>query len=146
MSTVSDLEISRGVGDCAERRPSNRSHAGASQAGQESRRSGPQGSQSTQPWRSVRDKKDLNLSAADGVACRESVIAQGHGRADYLLPRSTRRSSGYRTKECAEVGIMVRTIEVPLGVVPAGHLVRGPHGDTVALVASTARSSWDLRG
>jgi type I restriction enzyme R subunit len=34
---------------------------------------------------SVQDKKDLNLFAADGVACREAVMAQGHGRADYLL-------------------------------------------------------------
>lgn len=34
---------------------------------------------------SVQDKKDLNLFAADGVACREAVMKQGHGRADYLL-------------------------------------------------------------
>nr|WP_306238751.1 DEAD/DEAH box helicase family protein [Ornithinimicrobium sp. HY1745] len=34
---------------------------------------------------SVQDKKDLNLFAADGVACREVVMKPGHGRADYLL-------------------------------------------------------------
>jgi len=34
---------------------------------------------------SVQDKKDLNLFAANGVACREAVMKQGHGRADYLL-------------------------------------------------------------
>lgn len=34
---------------------------------------------------SVQDKKDLNLFAAQGVACREAVMKQGHGRADYLL-------------------------------------------------------------
>lgn len=34
---------------------------------------------------SVQDKKDLNLFASDGVACREVVMKQGHGRADYLL-------------------------------------------------------------
>jgi type I restriction enzyme R subunit len=34
---------------------------------------------------SVQDKKDLNLFAAQGVACREVVMKQGHGRADYLL-------------------------------------------------------------
>lgn len=33
----------------------------------------------------VQDKKDLNLFAAQGVAVRESIIAAGHGRADYLL-------------------------------------------------------------
>lgn len=33
----------------------------------------------------VQDKKDLNLFAAQGVAVRESVMASGHGRADYLL-------------------------------------------------------------
>lgn len=33
----------------------------------------------------VQDKKDLNLFAAEGVACREVVMKQGHGRADYLL-------------------------------------------------------------
>jgi len=34
---------------------------------------------------SVQDKKDLNLFANDGVACREAVMKTGHGRADYLL-------------------------------------------------------------
>ncbi|OLT21265.1 DEAD/DEAH box helicase [Ornithinimicrobium sp. CNJ-824] len=34
---------------------------------------------------SVQDKKDLNLFAANGIACREAVMKQGHGRADYLL-------------------------------------------------------------
>ena len=34
---------------------------------------------------SVQDKKDLNLFAAEGVACREAVMKTGHGRADYLL-------------------------------------------------------------
>lgn len=34
---------------------------------------------------SVQDKKDLNLFASDGVACREVVMRAGHGRADYLL-------------------------------------------------------------
>ena len=34
---------------------------------------------------SVQDKKDLNLYASQGVACREVVMKQGHGRADYLL-------------------------------------------------------------
>lgn len=34
---------------------------------------------------SVQDKKALNLFAAEGVACREVVMKQGHGRADYLL-------------------------------------------------------------
>jgi len=33
----------------------------------------------------VQDKKDLNLFAAQGVAVRESIMAAGHGRADYLL-------------------------------------------------------------
>ena len=33
----------------------------------------------------VQDKKDLNLFAGDGVACREAVMKAGHGRADYLL-------------------------------------------------------------
>jgi len=33
----------------------------------------------------VQDKKDLNLFAAQGVAVRESILAAGHGRADYLL-------------------------------------------------------------
>lgn len=34
---------------------------------------------------SVQDKKALNLFASEGVACREVVMKQGHGRADYLL-------------------------------------------------------------
>ncbi len=34
---------------------------------------------------SVQDKKDLNLFAAQGIACREVVMKSGHGRADYLL-------------------------------------------------------------
>ncbi len=33
----------------------------------------------------VQDKKDLNLFAAQGVAVRESIMAPGHGRADYML-------------------------------------------------------------
>lgn len=33
----------------------------------------------------VQDKRDLNLFAAQGVAVRESTMAAGHGRADYLL-------------------------------------------------------------
>lgn len=33
----------------------------------------------------VQDRKNLNLYAAQGVACREVVMAAGHGRADYLL-------------------------------------------------------------
>jgi len=33
----------------------------------------------------VQDKRDLNLFAAQGVAVRESIMAAGHGRADYLL-------------------------------------------------------------
>ncbi|MDP3968796.1 MAG: hypothetical protein Q8Q02_10995 [Nocardioides sp.] len=33
----------------------------------------------------VQDKKDLNLYAAQGVAVRESIMAAGHGRADYPL-------------------------------------------------------------
>ena len=33
----------------------------------------------------VQDKKDLNLFASQGVAVRESIMAAGHGRADYLL-------------------------------------------------------------
>jgi len=33
----------------------------------------------------VQDKKDLSLFAAQGVAVRESIMAAGHGRADYLL-------------------------------------------------------------
>jgi type I restriction enzyme R subunit len=33
----------------------------------------------------VQDKRDLNLFAAQGIACREVVMKPGHGRADYLL-------------------------------------------------------------
>ena len=33
----------------------------------------------------VQDKKDFNLFAGQGVACREVVMKAGHGRADYLL-------------------------------------------------------------
>lgn len=33
----------------------------------------------------VQDRKQLNLFAGDGVAVRETVMAPGHGRADYLL-------------------------------------------------------------
>ncbi len=33
----------------------------------------------------VQDKKDLNLFASEGVACREVVMKPGHGRVDYLL-------------------------------------------------------------
>ncbi len=33
----------------------------------------------------VQDRKDLNLFAAQGVAVRETTMASGHGRADYLL-------------------------------------------------------------
>jgi type I restriction enzyme R subunit len=33
----------------------------------------------------VQDRRGLNLFAARGVACREVVMASGHGRADYLL-------------------------------------------------------------
>ncbi|MFC4785238.1 type I restriction endonuclease subunit R [Nocardioides sp. MAHUQ-72] len=33
----------------------------------------------------VQDKKDLNLFAGPGVAVRETIMAPGHGRADYLL-------------------------------------------------------------
>ena len=33
----------------------------------------------------VQDRKQLNLFAAQGVACREVVMKAGHGRADYLL-------------------------------------------------------------
>ena len=33
----------------------------------------------------VQDRKDMNLYAAQGVAVREFIMAQGHGRADYLL-------------------------------------------------------------
>ncbi|WP_207555733.1 DEAD/DEAH box helicase family protein [Intrasporangium flavum] len=34
---------------------------------------------------SVQDKKNLNLFAAQGIACREVVMKAGHGRADYVL-------------------------------------------------------------
>ncbi|GAA3620232.1 type I restriction-modification enzyme R subunit C-terminal domain-containing protein [Marihabitans asiaticum] len=34
---------------------------------------------------SIQDKKELNLFAAEGVVCREVVMKQSHGRADYLL-------------------------------------------------------------
>ena len=34
---------------------------------------------------SVQDKKNLNLFASEGVACREAIMAPGYGRADYLL-------------------------------------------------------------
>lgn len=34
---------------------------------------------------SVQDRRDLNLFASTGVACREVVMKPGHGRADYLL-------------------------------------------------------------
>lgn len=34
---------------------------------------------------SVQDRKDLNLVAHRGVACREVVMKAGHGRVDYLL-------------------------------------------------------------
>lgn len=34
---------------------------------------------------SVQDRKTMNLFAAQGVAVRESIMAAGHGRADYLL-------------------------------------------------------------
>ncbi|MBT2532910.1 DEAD/DEAH box helicase family protein [Arthrobacter sp. ISL-48] len=33
----------------------------------------------------VQDRKNLNLFASQGVACREVTMATGHGRADYLL-------------------------------------------------------------
>jgi type I restriction enzyme R subunit len=33
----------------------------------------------------VQDTRNLNLSAAQGVARREAIMASGHGRADYLL-------------------------------------------------------------
>lgn len=33
----------------------------------------------------VQDKKDLNLFAGSEVAVRETVMAAGHGRADYVL-------------------------------------------------------------
>lgn len=34
---------------------------------------------------SVQDRRSMNLFAAQGVAVRESIMAAGHGRADYLL-------------------------------------------------------------
>lgn len=34
---------------------------------------------------SVQDRRNLNLFAAQGVACREVTLKSGHGRADYLL-------------------------------------------------------------
>jgi type I site-specific restriction endonuclease len=33
----------------------------------------------------VQDRKQLNLFAGDGVVVRETIMAPGHGRADYLL-------------------------------------------------------------
>lgn len=33
----------------------------------------------------VQDTRSLNLSAAQGIARREAIMATGHGRADYLL-------------------------------------------------------------
>ncbi|MGH3695779.1 MAG: DEAD/DEAH box helicase family protein [Pseudonocardiaceae bacterium] len=33
----------------------------------------------------VQDRRELNLFAGDGVAVRETIMAPGHGRADYLL-------------------------------------------------------------
>ncbi len=33
----------------------------------------------------VQDRKDLNFFAAQGIAVRETTMAKGHGRADYLL-------------------------------------------------------------
>src|SRR4051812_7178902 len=33
----------------------------------------------------VQDRKDLNLFASPGIAVREVVMKQGHGRVDYLL-------------------------------------------------------------
>lgn len=41
--------------------------------------------QLTEAGWSVQDKKNLNLFAAQGVACREVAMKPGHGRADYLL-------------------------------------------------------------
>jgi type I restriction enzyme R subunit len=35
-------------------------------------------------WR-VQDRAEMNLFAGSGVAVRESIMAKGHGRADYLL-------------------------------------------------------------
>jgi type I restriction enzyme R subunit len=34
---------------------------------------------------SVQDRREMNLFAGQGVAVRESIMAPGHGRADYLL-------------------------------------------------------------
>lgn len=42
---------------------------------------------------SVQHKKDLNLFAADRVGCREVIMKQGHGRADYLLYVDSRSSA-----------------------------------------------------
>ena len=33
----------------------------------------------------VQDRQNMNLFAGPGVAVRESIMAAGHGRADYLL-------------------------------------------------------------
>ena len=33
----------------------------------------------------VQDRKDLNLFASQGVAVREVIMAEGHGRADSLI-------------------------------------------------------------
>jgi type I restriction enzyme R subunit len=33
----------------------------------------------------VQDRRELNLFTGQGVAVRESIMAPGHGRADYLL-------------------------------------------------------------
>ncbi|MDC5696446.1 DEAD/DEAH box helicase family protein [Intrasporangium calvum] len=41
--------------------------------------------QLTEAGWSVQDKKNLNLFAGTGIACREVVMKPGHGRADYLL-------------------------------------------------------------
>jgi type I restriction enzyme R subunit len=35
-------------------------------------------------WK-VQDRKDRNLFAGQGIACREEIMAPGHGRSDYLL-------------------------------------------------------------
>lgn len=35
-------------------------------------------------WR-VQDRAEMNLFAGPGVAVRETIMATGHGRADYLL-------------------------------------------------------------
>src|SRR3954454_10997279 len=39
---------------------------------------------STAGWR-VQDRAAMNLFAGPGVAVRETIMAKGHGRADYLL-------------------------------------------------------------